>query len=183
MSLEHKIHELLAGTRIEARKEIVKLFLEEQSGTGKGKLASKYEYTVEQFDCYKIILKRPAALNKGFDFVVHIVGMTFKGKRRHTNPSHADIVDALLQVKHKLSDVDYNKINIEINNIYNLQNYSFENITSFSFSDFEGKKHAIVIVLLAIKWLFIEQDVTYWNWSGRAMLMNKLIKDGLVKKI
>ena len=38
----------------------------------------------------------------------------------------------------------------------------------------------ILIILLAIKWLFIEQDITYWNWSGRNMLYNHLIEMGLV---
>jgi len=38
----------------------------------------------------------------------------------------------------------------------------------------------IAIILLAIKWLFIEQDITYWNWSGRNMLMNSLKDKELV---
>jgi len=47
MPLTRKIHELLAGYRIEARREIVELFLNEQCGTGKGDLSSKYEYTLK----------------------------------------------------------------------------------------------------------------------------------------
>jgi hypothetical protein len=26
-------------------------------------------------------------------------------------------------------------------------------------------------LLKVLKWMFIEQDLTYWNWSGRRMLM------------
>lgn len=33
---------------------------------------------------------------------------------------------------------------------------------------------------LAIKWLWIEQDVTYWNFSGRAMLYQSLKEQGLI---
>ena len=28
------------------------------------------------------------------------------------------------------------------------------------------------MICRCIKWLFIEQDITYWNWSGRNMLYN-----------
>ncbi|WP_225879244.1 hypothetical protein [Isorropodon fossajaponicum symbiont] len=29
-------------------------------------------------------------------------------------------------------------------------------------------------LLKTIKWLFIEQDITYWSFSGRAMFKNKI---------
>ena len=32
----------------------------------------------------------------------------------------------------------------------------------------------IETILKTIKWLFIEQDITYWSFSGRAMLFNGL---------
>lgn len=50
----------------------------------------------------------------------------------------------------------------------------------FDFTDGDGILRPIAIILLAIKWLFIEQDITYWNWSGRNMLYNQLIEMGLV---
>ena len=48
------------------------------------------------------------------------------------------------------------------------------------FADYLNNQHPVYIVLLAIKWLFIEQDITYWNWSGRNMLKESLEKDGLM---
>lgn len=181
MPLTKQIHELLAGSRVEARREIVELFLNEQCGTGKGELSSKYEYKVEQYnDLYSILLKRPAALNKGFDFVVHIDGMYFKSSRRHTNPSHNDIIQTLQQVKSSISEEQYENIKISIRNLYNLQEFDVSSISNIYFTDYDNQLRPIVIIILAIKWLFIEQDVTYWNWSGRAMLMNGLEKNALV---
>lgn len=181
MPLTKQIHELLSGSRIEARREIVELFLNEQYGTGKGELSSKYEYTVEQYsETYSILLKRPAALNKGFDFVVHVSGMYFKSTKRHTNPSHDDIIQTLQQVKYSLSEVQYEKIKICIRNVYNLQEFDVSFISDIYFTDCDNQQRPIVIIILAIKWLFIEQDVTYWNWSGRAMLMKKLKDNDLL---
>lgn len=37
----------------------------------------------------------------------------------------------------------------------------------------------IETILKVVKWLFIEQDVTYWNWSGRSMLYSGLREDDL----
>jgi hypothetical protein len=180
MPLTKQIHELLAGSRMEARREIVELFLNEQCGTGKGELSSKYEYKVEQYSGYSILLKRPAALNKGFDFVVHIDGMYFKSSRRHTYPSHKDIIQTLQQVKSSCSEEQYENIKISIQNVYNLQEFDVSSISNIFFTDWDNQQRPIVIIILAIKWLFIEQDVTYWNWSGRAMLMNKLKENALV---
>ena len=48
------------------------------------------------------------------------------------------------------------------------------------FLDFEGTPHPIQVILLAIKWLFMEQDCAYWNYSGRRMLFEGLSESGLV---
>jgi hypothetical protein len=40
---------------------------------------------------------------------------------------------------------------------------------------FSFKKGLPVDALLKIlKWLFVEQDVTYWNWDGRTMLFRAI---------
>ena len=43
-----------------------------------------------------------------------------------------------------------------------------------------GKGSADIAILIA-RWMFIEQDITYWTRSGRAMLMSKLKDEGLVQ--
>lgn len=48
------------------------------------------------------------------------------------------------------------------------------------FLDYSNQQHPIEIILLALKWLFIEQDFTYWNNSGRFMLYDTLKNYGLV---
>ena len=55
------------GDRTSTRRNLITLFLNEIPGTGNGNNASRYQYNVEQFNNYKIYLRRPTQLNKGFD--------------------------------------------------------------------------------------------------------------------
>jgi len=48
-----------------------------------------------------------------------------------------------------------------------ISNVQYSN--GLTFHDFEGTEHPIEIILLAVKWLFMEQDCAYWNYSGRAI--------------
>lgn len=57
-------------------------------------------------------------------------------------------------------------MSLQINNIYNCIEYNFSEISHMNFIDGDGTERTIAIILLEIKWLFIEQDITYWNWSG-----------------
>ena len=49
-----------------------------------------------------------------------------------------------------------------------------------TFHDYEDVEHPVEIIILAIKWLFMEQDCAYWNYSGRAMFYSALKEKGLV---
>lgn len=182
MSVEKKLFSLISNTREDTRRQVTELFLEEHFGSGKNELCSKYEYTVEIFNNYSVVLKRPANLNKGFDFIVTIECIYFKrdGGRRHKNPSHPDISFVLKQIKDNVSFKDYEKVRKIIWDIFNLKDFDLTTISGMTFNDFDGNTHPLEIVLLAIRWLFIEQDITYWNYSGRSMLMNNLLGDGLV---
>jgi len=103
----------------------------------------------------------------------------FKKNRRYTNPGHSDIVSSLLNCKSAFPD-EYHKIRNAIIDIYNCNDTNkFDHINA-SFDDFEGTAHPIQIILLAIKWLFMEQDCAYWNYSGRTMFYNRLKSEGLV---
>ncbi|MBQ5472358.1 MAG: hypothetical protein IIT58_10225 [Treponema sp.] len=182
MSLEKKLFSLISNSREDARRQVTELFLDEHFGTGTKELCSKYEYTVETFKNYSVILKRPTNLNKGFDFIVTIESIYFKqdGGRRHKNPSHPDISSVLQQVKNNVSSNDYEKVKTIIWNIFKLEDFDLSTVSGITFTDYDGNSHPLEIVLLAIRWLFIEQDITYWNFSGRSMLMNGLLGDGLV---
>lgn len=172
------VFNLTSKNRFEIRKELILKFIEENPGTGKGKKASRYRYNVETYKEYGIYLKRPTSLNKGFDFTVNIDGLSFKKKRRYSTPSHADIINALINCKENYLN-EFSKVMNAINEIYNCTSPNLNNINAY-FYDFENQKHPIQIILLSIKWLLIEQDCAYWNYSGRAMFYNKLKEHDLV---
>ena len=105
--------------------------------------------------------------------------MYFKKNRSYSNPSHNDIFKVLNYVKNNYEH-EYDIVAKQIINIFQINEYSFKVLENVVFPDGDGILRPIAIILLAIKWLFIEQDITYWNWSGRNMLYNHLIEMGLV---
>lgn len=111
---------LTINNRKQMRDDVIALFTQEQPGTGRGVNSSRYVYIVENFQGYDIQLCRPAMLNKGFDFTVKISGLYFKKNRRYNNPSHQDIVNALMHCKQTYQN--YNAVIIPlINSIFNCQ--------------------------------------------------------------
>ncbi|MCX2717476.1 hypothetical protein OQH61_06990 [Helicobacter sp. MIT 21-1697] len=176
-------YSLKANTREEIRKELVCLFLQEKSGWDFDEGKSTYKYIVERIEQYVIYLQRPAPLNKGFDFIVNVENMYFKlnDSRRHRNPSHKDIVYILMIYKQSFAR-EYSKIQELIKRIFLCENFNIaKEVQDLSpFVNYDGEAIPIAVILCCIKWLFIEQDVTYWNWSGRSMLFNHLQESGLV---
>lgn len=170
------LYEIMASSRVEARKNVVEAFLKESCGSKSE--TSRYEYNVEKYEDLKIVLKRPGVFKKGFDFTVNIRGMYFKKNRRYENPSFEDIVNALNYAK-KMFPNDYKYVKNEIKNIFDVEPYDFSKLKNIYFMDYENKKQPIAIILLAIKWLFISEDISYWNWSGRNMFMDNLKENNL----
>ena len=156
------------SSRNELRSQVINKFIEEIAGTGKGELTSKYKYNVEVLsNGDKVYLTRPVPLNKGFDFVIHVENHIFSNNK--DNPKHSDIIEDLTNKKNQ----EPNKFNILIGLINKvgecidpsdlMQN---EQLPKFD----QGL--TTEILLKVIKWLFIEQDIRYWNWSGRNMFLN-----------
>ncbi|APA00214.1 hypothetical protein [Flavobacterium commune] len=153
------------------RKQIITLFLDETPGTGKEHLTSRYYYITKTLnDGREVYLSRPAQFNNGFDFTLNVSGINFnldyyneKGnlKRSTTRPSHVHILDDLRSKKNENLEL-YNSLLLQIDLIYNCQNP-----TQINFAFTSG--YSTELILECIKWLFVEQDVTYWNYSGRAM--------------
>lgn len=166
------------GNRIDMRKNLIQEFLKEKPGSGNKNNASRYQYIVEKFGNYKIFLKRPTQLNKGFDFTVNIDGLFFKKNRRYSNPSHQDIVNALTDCKNNYPHI-YPAIAQKLQQIYNCEQITLHSSGAI-FHDHKNNGHPIEIILLAVKWLFMEQDCAYWNYSGRAMFFETLQKNNLV---
>lgn len=159
-----------ANTRDGIRKELVNIFLDEEKGSGTGEKCSHYDYTVEVLNSGNTIhLRRPAALNKGFDFVVRVPNVSFHDGNQSDVPRHDDVIS---DIKSKLCAQPELKEPLKqaIEKLYSCEPISNSDLNSLPF-----KSGLPIDVLLAtIKWLFIEQDITYWNWTGRDMLFNKL---------
>lgn len=173
---------LTSNTRQGIRKELVELFLNEIAGNGTGDNASKYIYVVENLEKYGVYLQRPTR-NYGFDFVVNVDTLYFKiiKGRGYTNPTYDNIISILTAYKTQYGNI-YPTIQSLIWQIYNCQNIDINHLSCNlpTFTNYDGEQIPIALILYCIKWLFIEQDITYWNYSGRNMLFSHLQNNGLV---
>jgi hypothetical protein len=156
--------------RKKIRHELINIFLDEEPGKGRGELCAHYRYDVETLkDGKRIFLKRPARLNKGFDFEVHVEDTNFGKSRWRSMPTHGDIYNDLYAKMEENPD-EFEKIVVLIERIYSCEAISDNEIASLHFVS----GYPIEMILKVIKWLFIEQDMTYWNWSGREMFYSHL---------
>jgi hypothetical protein len=134
----------------------------------------QYRYNVENCaDGKKIYLLRPTYLNKGFDFTICLEGFKSTGKGPSTErPSHADITSDLT-AKLMESKPMYAELVMAIDEVY--QCAEPDDALGRHPAHFESGLH-VGSVLKIIKWFFIEQDLTYWNYSGRRMFREAVIK-------
>lgn len=165
---------IVENTRADYRRTLAELFLNETPGAID--TPSKYEYNVETDNVgNQIYLKRPTNLNKGFDFEVRVSNMRFRhvsksGRVSHSNrPSHDNIIKDLTEKKAE-HPAQFVLLLGVIDDIFNCVEVSPQVYSTFSFR----RGYPIDMICKCIKWLFIEQDITYWNWSGRYMLYNKI---------
>lgn len=149
--------------RKDIRDRLVDLFKNEPAGQGKGILSTRTIYCVEKsLDSEIIYLKRPATLNNGFDFEIHTKTKKFNGRIK-SRPRHEDIFHLLHILK--VNNIQlFNDVQLVIDEIYSCHEVNI--------NKFQAKINNIEIetILKLIKWLFIEQDITYWHFSGRNML-------------
>lgn len=155
------------GSRNEVRMRIIDKLAQEKPGIGKGEVASKYIYYVEKLnDGNRIYLQRPANLHNGFDFLVCVENTNYAaaGERRRNYPKHQDI-GADLSLKKKDNPVMYKKLYVLLKKVYECHDVTEDEMGEINFSVGLSVEH----ILKVIKWLFIEQDIRYWNYSGRNM--------------
>lgn len=155
------------GTRNEVRMRVVNAFSEEEPGTGKGTNASAFNYYVEKLsDGNRVYLQRPANLHNGFDFLVCVENTNYAkpGERRRNFPKHEDIYVDLMLKKNE-DRVMYTKLYDLLKKVFECHDVADEEIASITFTAGLPVDHIVKVV----KWLFIEQDVRYWNYSGRGM--------------
>jgi len=152
------------------RKIVIDCFIKEKAGHGKGVDTSKYKYVVEALPSGdKVYLTRPAVLSKGFDFVIHVENIVFMNGK--DNPKHEDIIKDLKQKKQSNPQA-YAKLLNAIEDVFICKD------PDEVYPDYENDLRVFEqgllpeVILKVIKWLFIEQDIRFWNWSGRAMFMH-----------
>ncbi len=155
------------GSRNEVRMRVVNAFSTEEPGTGNGNNASKYIYYVETLRSGdRVYLQRPANLHNGFDFLVCVENANYApaGSRCRNFPKHDDFgID--LQMKKEENPEMYARLYALLQRVYECHDVTDEQMDAVIFSSGLPVDH----ILKAIKWLFIEQDIRYWNYSGRSM--------------
>lgn len=162
------------GDRRALRSRLINAFLEEEPGTGRGDLCSRNIYEVERtLSGHTIELHRPANRNNGMDFTVRCPTITFNYENRlwrHV-PRHEDLVTALQGIRRRHPAV-FGLVRDAIGAIYRCQRVrGWRNLALLS-SEPMGANQTVCpadVAVLVAKWLFVEQDVTYWHNSGRAM--------------
>ncbi|MBP3564050.1 MAG: hypothetical protein J6J77_00270 [Alistipes sp.] len=170
------VKHIYGDSRESYRRNLILEFLKEEHGSSIE--VREYNYFVETLeDGNRIYLKRPTQLNKGFDFEVRVENIYFRyGKDGNiistgNRPSHTDIVNDIKAKKEENID-SYKILRHLIDKIYNCQNVSVEECHSCTFRG----EYSVELIIKVLKWLFIEQDITYWNRSGREMLYNGIIE-------
>ena len=155
------------GSRNDIRMKVVNELAKEEPGLGKKELASQYTYYVETLnDNRRIYLRRPAFLHNGFDFVVCIEGINFNPSgRRRDYPTHDDILNDLKQ-KYQEDPEKYKYLYVALCATYDCAYVDLEPLNSIHFKS----GFPCDLLVKTLKWLFIEQDIRYWNYSGRDML-------------
>ncbi|MFV0225910.1 hypothetical protein OBJ96_12535 [Empedobacter falsenii] len=68
---------IFPNNRVEFRKKLINLFLDEKPGTGKGNLSSRNHYRIKIINNHEVYLRRPAQLNNGLDFTLNVSNINF----------------------------------------------------------------------------------------------------------
>ncbi len=163
-------------TRQQLREKVVSVFLLEVPGEGTGDLASCYNYYVENLaDGRRIFLTRPEWPYYPLDFVVRVEDTDFgsEGYPRN-NPKHADILEDL-RAKRSQTPGRYRELYGLVERVFRCEDVPVEevNLVKFDYG------HPADLILMVLKWMFIEQDIAYWNYSGRHKLMSAIPKPDL----
>ena len=150
--------------RAKIREEMLVYWMRENPGTLTRRVC--YRYNVEKLaDGSSIFLLRPTRLNKGCDFVI-ICENFLKFKNGNPKPPQQQTLVDELEILTAISDQHKTEILTAIRRVWDCEDVSavISDLQLFA-SDVQAER-----ALKLAKWLFIEQDVTYWTESGRHML-------------
>jgi len=172
-TIEGKVIEIKGSlTRDEIVKKVVNIFIDTESHhRGHG---VKFRYLVENLSTGRqLFIFRPAGLNKwNFDFKVEVLEEFGLGRGTH------DEIKSDFQNKKQENPQKFNKLLEALTTLYNcLENdvdRLLKNYPELRMSFQTGAK--VDVLLKVVKWMFIMEDIVYWNYKGRAMLYNAIIE-------
>lgn len=151
------------SNRSDVRKYMLYLYATEDCKT-------KIRYYVETLaNGKRIYLERPTFLNKGCDFQIYVEDLIVYNNGNDKCPSHKDVFEDLRLKKKQLTTQQYSTLVSAITDIYEVKPYKVAEIKINQLPIPDSWSYETLLKLL--RWLFIEQDITYWAQTGREMLM------------
>jgi len=152
--------------KVQIRNYILNQWISEVANT-------KYRYFVETLTSGdRIYLERPGKLNKGCDFIIYIENYIVYGNGNDRPPPHNFILDDLVIKKQSLTVAEWSNLIKSITCIFNCESY-LVSISHTATLSSVGLPYDVV--LKTLRWLFIEQDITYWSGQGRHMLYDAIV--------
>lgn len=149
------------------RSRVLEIWVLECPGRGRGDEMQCYRYDVEKLsDGSWVYLLRPAGLNKGCDFVVLCENWLRYKNGRDRPPRHKNMINAVRQFGRKFP----RRLRLLLHGIRLVWECRPVKPLLDKFSPRDNQRLLAERILGAVRWLFIEQDITYWATSGRAML-------------
>ncbi|MGH7432201.1 MAG: hypothetical protein ACREJL_00455 [Candidatus Methylomirabilales bacterium] len=155
-------------SREETRAKILQTWLAE------GVKSGKHRYNVERCaDGTRIYLLRPAGLNKGCDFVIVSEGFLKYKNGKDKPPSHRDVVELIRGFLGRSGGL-IRDFRLAAEKVYNCE-----------VPDRFLERHPGLLKVPAcaaerslklLRWMWIEQDVTYWTKTGREMLWGGVLQ-------
>jgi len=134
----------------------------------------KFRYPVENLSTGKeLFIFRPGGLNKwNFDFKVEVLEEFGLGRGTH------DEIKQDFQNKKQENPQKFNNLLEVLTALYNCSENDVDqlmrNYTDLQKSFQTGAK--VDILLKMVKWMFIMEDIVYWNYKGRTMLYDTIME-------
>ena len=154
-----------SGSRNEVRMRVVDALAAETPGTGNGEDASKYIYYVETLNSETVFIcsdQQIFTTDLISSYALKTPTMLCRGSEEGTSPN----TKTWLWIYKKAENEEmYARLHGLLRRVFECEDVSDDEMEAIHFSTGLPVDH----ILKAIKWLFIEQDIRYWNYSGRNM--------------
>jgi hypothetical protein len=155
-------------SREKIREKVLQTWIKEDQGVG------QYRYDVETCqDGSVIYLLRPANLNKGCDFVIVSENFLKFQNGKDKPPKHRDVIQ-LIESFCRGNSAMVEAMRTAFEEVYECvkPDEAIERTPTLKMTPQCAAERSLKL----LKWMWIEQDVTYWTGQGRAMLWDGLAK-------